>query len=147
MVRICSICSTSQNLPEDSIACGFDVKTYSEEDHAGRGLKELSVGEAMSSSARRSERVGGTFRLTGTLLPLLENAVQLRDRDSATQGKVSQYAGQDGFPDNILSLFNSSATKAASLVLLAIAFLANSGHHIGILKVGVDDTRSEGLFL
>ena len=46
MVRIRSISSTSQNLSEDSIACGFDVETYSEEDSASRGLKELSIDEA-----------------------------------------------------------------------------------------------------
>ena len=39
MVRIRNISSTSQNLPEDSIACGFDVETYSEED------RELSIDE------------------------------------------------------------------------------------------------------
>ena len=46
MLRIRSISSTFQNLSEDSIACGVDVETYSEEDRAGRGLKELSIDEA-----------------------------------------------------------------------------------------------------
>ena len=120
MVRIRRISSTSQNLPKDSIACGFDVERYSKEDRAGRGLKELSVDEVMGSSAQRSGRVGGTLRLRGTLLSLLENVVELRDRVSVAQGKVSRYARQDGFPDNLISLFDSSATKAASLVLLVI---------------------------
>ena len=89
---------------------------------------------------------GGALRLTRTLLSLLENVAQSRDRDSATQGRVSQ-PGQDSFPDNLISLFDSSATEAASLVLLAFAFLANSDHHTGISRMGVDDTRSEGPFL
>ena len=147
MIRIRSISSTSQDLPEDSIACGFNVMTYLEDDRAGKGAKELSVGEAMNSSARRLGRVGGALKLTGTLLSLLEDVLQSRDRDSATQGKVSQYGGQHGFPDNLLSVFDSSVTKAASLVLLVIALLVNSDHHTGILKVRAEDTRSEGLFL
>lgn len=51
---------------------------------------------------------------------------------------------QDGFVDRLLSLFDSSAMKLAIPVLLV---LMNSDNYIGILKVGRDDTRCEGLFL
>ena len=81
------------------------------------------------------------------MLSLLVNVAQSRDRDSATEGKFSHHAGQDSFPDTLLSLFDSLVTKAASLVLLVFAFLANSGHYTGSLKVGADDTQSEGFFL
>lgn len=43
--------------------------------------------------------------------------------------------------------FNSSDFKVVSLVALIAASLANSGHHVGILKTGFSDTRSDGLFL
>lgn len=60
------------------------MKAYSEEDRTGRARKELLVGEAISPSARRSRRVDGTLRSAGTLLSLLENVIQSRDRGSAT---------------------------------------------------------------
>ena len=72
---MCSISSTSQNLPEDSIACAFDVKTYLEENRVGRGVKELLVGQVINSSAREVGRVGGSLRLIGMLSSLLGNVV------------------------------------------------------------------------
>lgn len=55
--------------------------------------------------------------------------------------KFLSMRAQDGFVDHLLSLFESSSIKPVLLVLM------NSENHVGILKVGRDDTRCEGLFL
>ena len=60
---------------EDSIVYAFDVKTYLEENHIGRGVKELLIGLVINSSAREVGRVDRSLRLIGMLSSLLGNII------------------------------------------------------------------------